>query len=273
MDRIITGVLVAMLVAGLGLLAYPTVSDWWNQRHASRAISTYDNAVEELTKEKLASIKQAADNYNAGLVGKALSFKMSKEERAAYDQLLSVDDSNIMGSVKIERLGVDLPIYHGTSDGVLQVGIGHLEGTSLPLSGPSTHSVLVGHRGLPSAELFSKLDTMVEGDTFCLTVLGEKLWYEVDQVLIVEPDDLSALSVEEGRDYCTLLTCTPYGINTHRLLVRGTRVDGPREAVHVTADAVRVEPVLVASVIAAPVLVVMAIVALVRPGRKKRDGE
>lgn len=268
-EHLPTVVLVAVFALGVCLLAYPTVSDWWNQQHASRVVASYQQAVEELDAERLATLRAEADAYNAGLAQLPASYELDDAQAEEYARLLSVDGSDAMGSLSIPRIGVELPIYHGTSDGVLQVGVGHLAGSSLPVGGESTHAVLMGHRGLPSAELLTRLDELAVGDAFSVEVLGETLYYEVDQVLIVEPSDLSALAIEPGEDLCTLVTCTPYGINSHRLLVRGHRVDAPDLSVHVTADAVRVEPVLVACALAVPVLVVLAAVVLARSRRRR----
>lgn len=265
-----TAVLVLALIAGVCLIAYPTVSDWWNQLHASRAAAGYSQVVEELSTEELSALRSEAQAYNKSLAGKAASYNLSDSEEAAYERLLCVPGTDVMATVSIPAINMTLPIYHGTSEGILQIGVGHLAGSSLPVGGESTHSVLVGHRGLPSAKLFTNLDRLAVGDTFSLTCLGEVMYYEVDQVLIVEPDDTSALAIEEGKDLCTLLTCTPYGVNTHRLLVRGHRVDAPSSSAYVTADAYRVEPALVACVLAAPVLVMLSGAVVVRERRRAR---
>ena len=268
-EHLPTVVLVAVFLVGVCLLAYPTVSDWWNQQHASRVVASYQQAVEELDAEQLAALRAEADAYNAELSQRPASYELDDVRAEEYARLLSVNGSDAMGSLSIPRIGVELPIYHGTSDGVLQVGVGHLAGSSLPVGGESTHAVLMGHRGLPSAELLTRLDELAVGDAFSVEVLGETLYSEVDQVLIVEPSDVSALAIEPGEDLCTLVTCTPYGINSHRLLVRGHRVDAPELSTHVTADAVRVEPMLVACALAVPVLVVLAAAVLVRSRRRR----
>ena len=227
---VVTLVLVFALVAGVCLLAYPTLSNWWNQRHASEVVGTYCQTVASASADALAAARSAADEYNASLAGKPASYELSDEDMSKYASLLAVDDSGVMGWLSIDRIGVKLPIYHGTSDGVLQMGVGHLPGSSLPIGGPSTHTVLMGHRGLPSAELLSHLDEMRIGDTFSLSVLDETLYYEVDRIIVVRPPDVSPLAIAGGEDYCTLVTCTPYGVNSHRLLVRGHRVDAPASA-------------------------------------------
>lgn len=217
---------------------------------------------------------QAAVDYNASLLERENGYFLTDEQQSQYDSLLDVSGTGIMGYIEIPSIGVSLPIYHGTSDAVLQIAVGHIDWTSLPVGGAGTHCVLSGHRGLPSAKLFTNLDQVVEGDTFSIRVLDEVLTYEVDRILIVEPEDVSALEIEPGKDLCTLVTCTPYGINSHRLLVRGHRIENPEQAasIRVTSDAIQIEPLLVAPVLALPVLLVLLILLLL-PGKKKnRDG-
>ena len=212
-----------------------------------------------------------AQAYNQTLLEKPDRYLITEEEQAEYEALLNVSGNGIIGYIEIPSIGCSLPIYHGTDEAVLQIAIGHIEGSSLPVGGESTHSVLSGHRGLPSDRLFTDLDQLREGDTFLLRVLDETLSYEVDQILIVEPYEMGALSIETGKDYCTLVTCTPYGINTHRLLVRGHRVENQEEAktVRVTADALQIEPVIVAPLVAVPMLLALLILLLVKTRRKK----
>ena len=238
-----TVLLVLLLAAGLSLLLYPSVSDYWNSLHASRAVTGYAQDVQSLTDDAYDAMLQAA---------RETSYFLSERQQAEYDGLLDVGGTGIMGYIEIPAINVSLPIYHGTDDNVLQIAAGHISWTSLPVGGESSHCVLSGHRGLPSAKLFTNLDQLVEGDTFTIRVLDEVLTYEVDQILIVEPEDVSALEIIPGRDLCTLVTCTPYGINTHRLLVRGTRIENEPQAqtVRVTSDAVQIEPLLVAPVLA-----------------------
>ena len=257
-----TVLLVLLLAAGLSLLLYPSVSDYWNSLHASRAVTGCAQDVQSLTDDAYDAMLQAA---------RETSYFLSERQQAEYDSLLDVGGTGIMGYIEIPAINVSLPIYHGTEDPVLQVAVGHLEWTSLPVGGESTHCVLSGHRGLPSAKLFTDLDKLREGDTFLLRVLDEILTYEVDQILIVEPQDTAALEIAEGEDYCTLVTCTPYGINTHRLLVRGHRIDNIEgvKTVRVTADAVQLEPMLVAPVVAIPMLLILLILLLLPRRRKK----
>ena len=261
-----TIVLVILLLIGLSLLLYPTVSDYWNSFHQTRAIATYAENVAALDNASYDAIWDAARQYNRNLCSRSNSFLLSEEQKAEYESLLDISGQGVMGYIEIPEIDVSLPIYHGTEDPVLQVAVGHL-----PVGGESTHCVLSGHRGLPSAKLFTDLDKLREGDTFLLRVLDEILTYEVDQILIVEPQDTAALEIVEGQDYCTLVTCTPYGINTHRLLVRGHRIDNIEEVktVRVTADAVQLEPMLVAPVVAIPMLLILLILLLLPRRRKK----
>lgn len=268
---ITTVALVIVFLVGLSLLLYPSVSDWWNSMHQTRAIVGYAEAVAGLDDEDYEAMLEEARAYNATLVNKTDRFNLSDEELEEYESLLSVDGTEVIGYVEIDKIDCYLPIYHGTSSAVLQVGVGHLEGSSLPVGGESTHAVISGHRGLPSAELFTNLDQLEVGDTFTITVLDETLTYEVDQIRIVEPTDFSELAIEEGEDLCTLMTCTPYGINTHRLLVRGHRVESA-SSVRVTADAMQVEPTLVAPIVAVPLLVLLLAGVLVRTRRTRRIG-
>ncbi len=269
---ITTVALVVVFLVGLSLLLYPTVSDWWNSMHQSRAITGYAEAVAGLGDEDYEALLEEARAYNESLVGKADRFSLSDEELEEYESLLSVDGTEVIGYIEIDKIDCYLPIYHGTSSAVLQVGVGHLEGSSLPVGGESTHAVISGHRGLASAELFTNLDQLEVGDTFTITVLDETLTYEVDQIRIVEPTDFSELAIEEGEDLCTLMTCTPYGINTHRLLVRGHRVESASSAVRVSADAMQVEPTLVAPIVAVPLLVLLLVGVLVRTRRLSAGG-
>lgn len=269
-NKITTWILVLALLAGLSLLLYPTVSDYWNSLHASQAVATYAEDVKSIDKTQYDELLAAAHSYNESLHTRTNDFYLTDEQQAAYDTLLNIGQTGIMGYIEIPVIKLSLPIYHGTSDSVLQIAVGHLDWTSLPVGGTGTHCVLSGHRGLPSAKLFTNLDQMKTGDTFVIRVLDEVLTYEVDQILIVEPNDTSALTIEAGKDLCTLVTCTPYGINSHRLLVRGHRVENTPEAkmIRVVADAIQIEPLIVAPVVAAPVLLIL-FVMLMLPKRKK----
>lgn len=269
-NKITTWILVLALLAGLSLLLYPTVSDYWNSLHASQAVATYAEDVKSIDKTQYDELLAAAHSYNESLHTRTNDFYLTDEQQAAYDTLLNIGQTGIMGYIEIPVIKLSLPIYHGTSDSVLQIAVGHLDWTSLPVGGTGTHCVLSGHRGLPSAKLFTNLDQMKTGDTFVIRVLDEVLTYEVDQILIVEPNNTSALTIEAGKDLCTLVTCTPYGINSHRLLIRGHRVENTPEAkmIRVVADAIQIEPLIVAPVVAAPVLLIL-FVMLMLPKRKK----
>lgn len=267
-----TMILILILVVGLSLMLYPSFSNWWNEAHQSRAIAAYSQEVSKLDENRYDELWQQAWEYNRSLVGRENAYLLDDSQKAEYERLLDVSGMGIMGYIEIPSLKVSLPIYHGTEESVLQVAVGHLEWTSLPVGGESTHCVLSGHRGLPSAKLFTDLDRLVVGDRFRLGVLDQVLTYEVDQILIVEPQDTEALLIEEGEDLCTLVTCTPYGINTHRLLVRGHRVETEKDAknVRVTSDAIQIEPYLVAPVVAAPILLVLLLGLLIPRRRNKR---
>ena len=266
-----TVILILVFFLGLSLVLYPSVSDYWNSLHQSRAIATYAEEVSNLDTDRYEQLWAEAVDYNRTLRDRDNAFLLSETQKAAYDSLLNVGGNGVMGYIEIPTIGVSLPIYHGTDEGVLQIAVGHIEWTSLPVGGESSHCVISGHRGLPSAKLFTNLDKLVVGDTFLFRVLDETLTYEVDQILIVEPQEVSALTIREGEDLCTLVTCTPYGINTHRLLVRGHRVENAETArtIRVTADAMQVEPLIVAPMVAAPMLAVLLIWVMLGGGKRK----
>lgn len=257
--------LVLALLVGVALMVYPTFADYWNSFHQSRAIASYTQTVATIDNDKYDQMWQDAFDYNEELRLRTNRYYLNEEQLALYNSLLDATGLGIMGYIEIPSIGVSLPIYHTTSEAVLQVAVGHIEGSSLPVGGESSHSALSGHRGLPSATLFSNLDKMAIGDTFALKILDQTLTYQVDQILIVEPYDLSGLEIIEGQDLCTLVTCTPYGINSHRLLVRGHRVETPEEekVIRVVADAVQIEPLLVAPVLAAPLLLLLLIALMI----------
>ena len=255
-------------------MLYPTVSDYVNQRHQSRALASYDEPVNEMSDADYTAYFEAADAYNQRLAATPNSF-FTPEQVSGYDETLDVSGTGIMGYITIPRIGVELPVYRGTSDGVLQVAAGHLEGSSLPVGGAGTHAVISAHRGLPSAKLFTNLDELEAGDTFTITVLDRVLTYEVDRISIVLPTETDLLQPVEGQDYVTLMTCTPYGINTHRLLVRGHRVNTRESQKHVrvTADATRIDPIITAPVIALPMLAVLLIWLLVTTRKRPKAGK
>ncbi|MBR6658367.1 MAG: class C sortase [Oscillospiraceae bacterium] len=265
--------LILILIAGLSLLIYPSFSDYWNSFTQSKVIVDYTKQIENLDTEKYDRIISEAVAYNESLIGRRNPYLLSDEQRKEYYELLDITGIGIMGYIEIPAISVTIPIYHGTSDAVLQIAVGHLDWTSLPVGGESTHCVLSGHRGLPSARIFTDLDKLVVGDIFALRILDEVLTYEVDQILIVEPDETDELLIEEGKDYCTLVTCTPYGINTHRILLRGHRVENVEEAkiIKVTSEAAQIEPLIIAPIVAAPILLVLFIM-LMMPKKKTNNG-
>ena len=270
----VTAILIAAFFIGALLLLYPTLSDFWNSFHQSRAIASYAEQVADLDENAYDRLWEDARIYNKTLGDRMNRFVMAEEQKKAYAALLNIADNGVMGYIEIPKVRCNLPIYHGTDEAVLQVAIGHVPGSSLPVGGESTHCVLSGHRGLPSAKLFTNLDELETGDVFMLRVLDETLTYEVDQIRTVLPNELGDLAIVEGEDYCTLVTCTPYGINSHRLLVRGHRVENHAGAstIRVTADAMQIEPLQVAPLVAAPILVVMLVVVLI-PHRTKGKGD
>lgn len=263
--------LVLVFFVGLSVLLYPTISDYWNSFHQSRAIATYADSVADMDEQDYEEMWNAAQEYNEKLFETGHGLGLKKKEKKEYNKLLNVSGTGIMSYIEIPKIKCSLPIYHGTDEGVLQIAIGHIEGSSLPVGGVNTHCVLSGHRGLPSAKLFSNLDKLEEGDIFMIRTLDQTLTYEVDQIRIVLPDEVDDLKIEEGKDLCTLVTCTPYGINTHRLLVRGHRVANREEAeaVRVTADAMQVDNRIVAACIAVPVLLIL-LAGIFVSGRRKR---
>ena len=263
-------ILAIIFLIGLSVMLYPSFSNYWNSRVQSRAVASYNNDVQKMSKQDYKRMFQEADDYNEELNKIDHPFE-NYGEIPGYDDILNVSGTGIIGYVTIDRIKTELPIYHGTSEGVLQIGVGHLEGSSFPVGGVGTHTVLSAHRGLPSAKLFSNLDEMEEGATFQITVLNRVLTYQVDQIHIVEPGDLDDLQVDPEKDYCTLMTCTPYGINTHRLLVRGVRVDGSANA-YVPADAYQIEPNVVAVATTITITVIMIVISFVMWAVKRRKG-
>ena len=256
------------------MLLYPTFADWWNTMHQSRAVASYVEQVAHIDDDQYDAIWNAAWEYNLSLLDRPNSFILSQEQKAEYEALLDIGGTGIMGYIEVPAIDVTLPIYHGTDEAVLQVAVGHLEWTSLPVGGSSSHCGLSGHRGLPSAQLFTDLDKLVLGDVFLMRVLDEVLTYEVDQIRIVEPYEVEDLYIAQGKDYCTLVTCTPYGINSHRLLVRGHRIENREEArtIRVTADAIQIRPTIVAPFLVAPMLLILLIGVLIpKPKRRRSD--
>lgn len=260
-----TFLLLLLFFIGLSILLYPALSDYWNSKTQSMAIVDYETMLENLNKEDYTAIFEDADRYNKELG--SLDFPLTEYEKASgYFDTLDLNGSGMMGYVSISKIGVELPLYHGTSDAVLSVAIGHLQGTSLPVGGEGTHAVVSAHRGLPRAKLFTDLDKMEVGDTFTVTVLDRTLTYQVDQIRIVTPDDASLLRIDPKGDYCTLLTCTPYGVNTERLLVRGRRIETvEHKTIYVRTDGYQVDVLIVTPIVALPILFVLMMIVLFKP--------
>lgn len=265
-----TYILILIFVVGLSVILYPTISDYINYKHQSEAVAAYDEKVSQMSEQDYSEIFQEAENYNKELA-KDPEAIYSPDEVEGYDDILDISGTGIMGYVTIEKLDIKLPVYHGTSAEVMERACGHLKGTSFPIGGESTHSVLSAHRGVPSAKLFTDLDKMEVGDTFTVTVLNKVLTYQVDRISIVKPAEVEGLQIEEGKDYCTLMTCTPYGINSERLLVRGHRIPTTaKRNTQVTTEAFRIEPFVVATVMAVPMLLLLLVAMLVHQKKKRR---
>lgn len=265
-------ILVLIMLTGAGIIAYPSFSDWWNSYHQTRAIAGYVETVAQMDPETFERILREAEAYNTALLRKSNRYSLSEEEKKIYNSTLNIMGNGIMGYIDIPKIDVSLPVYHGTDEAVLQIAIGHIEGTSLPIGGIGNHSALSGHRGLPSAKLFSNIDQLKEGDHFLLQVMDRTLTYEVDQIKTVLPSEMQDLDFDKEKDLCTLITCTPYGVNTHRLLVRGHRVQTKDNEAHVVAEAMRLEPVLVAPLMASPILLLLLLMLLfsTRGNKKKK---
>ena len=271
-NKLSTIILAVVFLAGLSLILYPSVSNYWNSLHASKAVADYAENVQNINEDEYKKMLKNAHAYNKALLERSSDYYLTADLKEKYDNLLDIGDNGIMGYIEIPNINISLPIYHGVDESVLQIAVGHLDWTSLPVGGKNTHCVLSGHRGLPSAKLFTNLDQLVEGDTFVIRVLNEVLTYEVDQILIVEPENTDSLLIEKGKDLCTLVTCTPYGINSHRLLVRGHRVETKKETtIRVVSDAIRIEPLVVAPIVAVPILLAFIILIFtVSPKKKKK---
>ena len=262
---------------GISLLLYPAFSDYWNSKTQTRAIVNYESVLEYMEPEDYSAIFQQAYDYNKQLSESEINPLLYPERFPGYWDTLNVTDFGMIGYLKIPRIGVELPVYHGTSAEVLNYGVGHLEGSSLPVGGESTHSVMSAHRGLPSAKLFTDLDRVELGDTFQIVVLDQILTYQVDRIKTIYPNEIEDLQIVEGKDYCTLFTCTPYGINTHRLLVRGIRIETivEKPVIYVSNDAFRIEPLLVTPAVAAPMLLIFLnhLMTKYREPPKKKEGD
>ncbi len=270
-----TILLVAIFLVGLCVLLYPTISNYWNEKRQSQAIMSYNSLVEEMKPEDFQKYFDEADEYNRKLRLISQPFAGYSQLDKEYYSTLDVNGNGMMGYITIEKIKVQIPIYHGTSDKILNSAVGHVEGSSLPVGGENTHSVLSAHRGLPSAKLFTNLDKMEVGDVFTITILDRTITYQIDQVLIVLPGKTDELYVERGKDYCTLITCTPYGINTHRMLVRGTRIENIEEGkkVNVITDAYQINPLIVTPIVAIPILAGLLVFLVVKSSKEKKKNK
>lgn len=267
-----TIILVAIFLVGMCILLYPTVSDFWNEKRQSQAIINYDEIIDKLSPEDYSEYFRKADEYNGKLKLISAPFLGHKSLADEYYSTLDINGNGMMGYITIEKIKVQLPVYHGTSDTVLNSAVGHVEGSSLPVGGKGTHSVLSAHRGLPSAKLFTNLDKLEPGDIFTIKILDRTITYQVDNILIVLPDKIDDLYVVPNKDYCTLVTCTPYGINSHRMLVRGTRIENIEEEkkVNVITEAYRIDPLIVTPAVAAPMLGILLIFLIVKSSHDKK---
>ena len=264
--------LILILIVGLSLMLYPSFSNYWNSFHQTRAIANYAETVAGIDDQVYAEMLEDARDYNRRVAERGILWELDEEQIADYERQLDITGTGIMGYIEIQKIDCFLPIYHGTAESVLQIAVGHIEGSSLPVGGEGSHCVLSGHRGLPSARLFTDLDRMQEGDSFVLRTLDEILTYQVDQIRIVLPYELDDLRIAEGEDYCTLVTCTPYGVNSHRLLVRGHRIENipQAKAIRVTGDAFQIDPIVVAPAVAVPMLLLLLLGMLIGGARRKR---
>lgn len=262
-------ILVFVFFVGVCIFLYPAFSQFWNTKTQSRAVADYQSVIEALTPADYSRMFDEADDYNSRLY--ELSYPLTQyDQLEGYRSTMNITGTGIMGYITIDKLDIELPIYHGTSDAVLSMAVGHVEGSSLPVGGKSTHSVLSAHRGLPNSKLFTDLDKLEEGDVFTITVLNKMFTYQVDQIVVVKPDQVEELYIEDGKDYCTLLTCTPYGINSHRLLVRGTRIQNSKPMVYITSDAFLIDPIVATPAVAAPILFVLFIYLMIKYRKKNK---
>ena len=272
MRKHLTNILIiVMFIVGLSVLLYPAISNYINRKNASRVISEYNQTLEKTGSDRIEQMLAQAQDYNKRLADTVSAFYQPDLVKG-YDTTLDITGTGIMGYIDIDKIGVELPIYHSVDESVLAMGAGHLEGTSLPVGGESTHCVFSGHRGLPSAKLFTDLDELEQGDEFTVTVLDKKLTYRIDMIKTVRPEETQDLQIVKGKDYCTLMTCTPYGINSHRLLLRGVRIETAQEkpGVFVKNEAFRIDPLVVTPIAAIPMLVAVLVFVLVRDHIKKK---
>ena len=272
-NRKSTIILLVSFFIGLSVLLYPSISSYWNSKTQSQVIVDYEAMLARIEAEDFSHYFEEADAYNQQLRMLENPFNQY-EQLENYWSILDVSGTGMMGYITVPKINQELPVYHGTADSVLAIAVGHFQGSSLPVGGESTHSVVSAHRGLASATLFTHLDRMEIGDLFYFSILDRTITYEVDQIRIVEPHDVSLIQVEPGMDYCTLLTCTPYGINTHRLLVRGHQVDNAQHKnIYIANEAYRVDPLIVMPMVALPIILVLMIYVMFAPVTKESLGE
>ena len=257
-----------MMLCGLGVMLYPTVSDWWNTMHQARLVTDYTAKVQEMSTAEYEDFLEKAQAYNEALNQLSFPFSEHSTLESQYLDALDISGNGMMGYISIPKINIELPIYHGTSDSVLNSAAGHLEGSSLPIGGESTHAVISAHRGLPTAKLFTDLNELQEGDIFTITILNETLTYQVDQILIVDPTQMEALNVIPGEDHVTLMTCTPYGINTQRLFVRGIRVPNEDVEAILASDAYKIPTYILVFGFGIPMLFILLIILLIHYSRR-----
>lgn len=268
-----TLILLAIFFVGLSVMLYPAIADYWNSKTQTEAIVDYEQIIMNMPKEDYSNVFKDANQYNEELAKLDMPLiEYHKLDR--YFDILNVNGAGMMGYIVIDKIGVELPIYHTTDESVLNVAVGHLQGSSFPVGGKNTHAVLSAHRGLPSSTLFTHLDHLEIGDEFQFKILDETITYAVDQIVIVNPDETKELAIAEGKEYCTLVTCTPYGINTHRMLVRGVKVDSVKsKKLYITSDAYRIDSLIVTPVVALPMIVTLMLVVLLQPVKKDVIGD
>lgn len=271
--RISNFILLFIFFIGLSASLYPAIGNYWNSKTQTEAIIDYEKMLENMPKEDYTTLFQSAEQYNKKLLN--LDNPLTEYTKLSdYNDILDLDGTGMMGYITIEKIQAELPIYHGTSEAVLSKAAGHLEGSSFPIGEKGSHTVISAHRGMPTAVLFTYLDRLEVGDTFSVTILNRTTVYEVDQIRIVDPDDISELSLNRNEEYCTLITCTPYGINTQRLLVRGKSSETVlKKNIYISTEAYRIKPLIIMPVIAVPILFVLMMTVIFKPVRKKDTGE
>ena len=270
MNKRNTIIMIILFFIGLLTLFYPTLSNYYNEKMESKTIYNYENIIDSYDFNKFKEIKDNAIKYNKDL-SKLSDPLIDYKEIKNYENILNVNDEGMMGYLSIDKIRVEIPIYHGTSNDTLNSFVGHVEGTSLPIGGISTHSVLSAHRGLPSAKLFSDLDKLEVGDTFKIIVLDEALTYKVDKISIVKPNNSKELMNVKDKDYVTLITCTPYGINTHRLLVRGVRVDNNINKFYISTEGFKINKLIVIPILTLPIIILLILIIVIKPVKKSNN--